>query len=76
MGLSRAPCHAGEFQDLCNKLRRLEENSGGAPLVSVTDKDEAEPSWPSRTDEVLSDEGMSDCGTPRDPGQREEWEVL
>jgi len=44
--------------------------------VCVTDKEEAEPSWPNKNMDVLSDEGMSDCGTPRDAAQREEWEVL
>lgn len=69
-------CHADDFRDLCAKLSRLEKESGGAPLVCVTDKDEAEPGWSTRNLDVLSDEGMSDSGTPCDGGQREEWEVL
>ena len=69
---------ADDFQDLCKKLSQLEKESSGAPLVCVTDKDEAEPSWPTRSmSDVLSDEGMSDSGTPRDGAQQpEEWEVL
>ena len=75
---SASPLCAEDFQDLCQKLSRLERESGGAPLVCMTDKDEAEPSWPARSvSDVLSDEGMSDCGTPRDAMQQpEEWEVL
>lgn len=67
---------AEDFQDLCGKLSRLEQEAGGAPLVCLTDKEEAEPSWPTRNLDVLSEEGMSESGTPRGPGQREEWEVL
>ena len=69
---------ADGFQDLCQKLSQLEKESSGAPLVCVTDKEEAEPSWPARSmSDVLSDEGMSDSGTPRDGAQQpDEWEVL
>ena len=69
---------AGDFQELCGKLSRLEKEAGGAPLVCVTDKEEAESSWPERSaSDVLSEEGMSDSGTPRDALQQpEEWEVL
>lgn len=74
----RPPVCPEDFQDLCQKLRQLEEQSKGAPLVCVTDREEAEPSWPARSmSDVLSDEGMSDSGTPQDATQQpEEWEVL
>lgn len=73
-GVSCGGCaRAGDFEDLCERLRRLEAEAGCAPLVCVVEEDAGEPSWPA--EEVLSDEGPSDAESPA-PAKREDWEML
>lgn len=70
-------CAAGDFEELCGRLRQLEAEAGCAPLVCVVDEDAGDPSWPA--EDVLSDEGIPsdlDSPTPPAPGKREEWEIL
>lgn len=77
--ITSSPCLcAGDFEDLCGRLRTLEAEAGCAPLVCMVDEDAGEPSWPA--EEVLSDEGIpSDADSPAPPAggaNRDNWEML
>ena len=64
------PFAAGKLEDLCLRLKALEDAADGAPLLSISDADSS-PVW---EHQALSEAQTS----PSQPGQPsgEEWEKL